>query len=542
MRSKPSTVGIAQGHGLVARFGGVVVYLAGETAATDRVLGTIEAVAEAAHPGAALAQRLAAVVFGGTSETPPFGVVAPTDDGTLILLRGPVFAEINGAEGTRRLDGARAFTWVDEIVREPLRRITVGTDTGTALKALPRTDLRAGVVPGGGFVLNVAVRRAGKAAKGSATPRPSATAPTSEPTSTTAASEPKGTAASTSAAKTTTAAANLGPEATTALATLGAKAITAAAPRKLETTTAATPEAKATAAAAPLELETTTATPDAKATTTGAKTTTATSTSELAPTVAAGFAAMPEPTGAEDAIDSTTSAPSARSDTATPDTPTAAPSATSSIARASSATRSASAESSSTPAPAPTRSAASSTRHPSESARPRARPRPPIGNRPAADRQLAWSQTPQPGARPEPVALHKTSADRAPRFMRPAAEHDQAAGTLVLENGTAYPLDRPYVIGRGPQADDAVRTATAAPIVIQRDRHVSRVHAYVSVDRGKVFVRDAAATSGTYIAAPGTDQWTRIGTSPTELLPGWSVRISERVLTYRCQPEDRPDS
>lgn len=110
---------------------------------------------------------------------------------------------------------------------------------------------------------------------------------------------------------------------------------------------------------------------------------------------------------------------------------------------------------------------------------------------------------------------------------------DAAAGALVAADGAAYPLDRPYVIGRGPQVDESVRAATADPIVIQRDRHVSRVHAYVSVDGGKVYVRDAAATSGTFIAAPGTDQWTRIGTAPTELLPGWRVRISERVLTYR---------
>ncbi|MEV6557755.1 FHA domain-containing protein [Nocardia sp. NPDC051756] len=430
MRSKSSTVGIAQGHGLVARFGGVVVYLAGETASTDRILGAIEAVAEVEHPGAALAQRLAAVVFGGTSETPPFGVVAPTDDGTLILLRGPVFAEINGAEGTRRLDGARAFTWVDEIVREPLRRITVGTDTGTPLKALPRTDLRAGVVPGGGFVLNAALRRAGKAAKSSSTARPSA------PTSTT----------------------------------------------------------------------------------------------EPAPTAAAGFAATPEPTGADEAVDSPTSVAPAVGDTST--------SAKSSTARASSVTRSASAPSATQSAAAGSSATSSSTTlHPKESARPRARPRPPIGNRPAADRQLAWSQTRQP----EPVALHKTSADRV-RLVRPVAEQDQAVGTLILENGTAFPLDRPYVIGRGPQADDAVRSATAEPIVIQRDRHVSRVHAYVSVDRGKVFVRDATATSGTFIAPPGADQWTRIGTSPTELPPGWSVRISERVITYRCPNEPNPDS
>ncbi|WP_433662872.1 FHA domain-containing protein [Nocardia sp. CA-128927] len=522
MRSKPSTVGIAQGAGLVARFGGVVVYLAGETASTDRILGTIETVAEAEHPGAALAQRLAAVVFGNASELSPFGVVAPTDDGTLILLRGPVFAEINGAEGTRRLDGARAFTWVDEIVREPLRRITVGTDTGSTLKALPRTDLRAGVVPGGGFVLQVAVRRAGKAAKSSTASRTSASAPSS--------TTPRPSAATSSSATPRPSAA---------------------------TSSSVSPRLSATSA------------------------------SEPAPTVAAGFAATPEPTGADEAVeapaapgsdtrDSAASATSgtrnsaasatsntrnsgasatsgtrnspasatsdtpnpataATSDSPTPattastDAPTSAASATSSTALGSSAARS----SSSPSAPSATRSAAaasSTTIKPSESARPRARPRPPIGNRPAADRQLAWSQTHQP----EPIALHKTSATRT---VRPAAEHDQAAGTLVLENGTAYPLDRPYVIGRGPQTDDAVRTATAAPIVIQRDRHVSRVHAYVSVNRGKVFVRDATATSGTFIAPPGTDQWTRIGTSPTELRPGWSVRISERVLTYRCQPD-----
>ncbi|MFI9403484.1 FHA domain-containing protein [Nocardia sp. NPDC052316] len=438
MRSKSSTVGIAQGDGLVARFGGVVVYLAGETASTDRVLGAIEAVAEAAHPGAALAQRLAAVVFGSTSETPPFGVVAPTDDGTLILLRGPVFAEISGAEGTRRLDGSRAFTWVDEIVREPLRRITVGTDIGKPLKALPRTDLRAGVVPGGGFVLSVALKRAGKAAKSAATPRPPAAGSAVEPP----------------------------------------------------------------------------------------------------PTAAAGFAASPEPTGADAAV--ATVAPS----------DTAAAASVSSVIRASptgrtssgpSATRSGAAQSSSAPTPTSTRAATSTTGQPSESARPRMRPRPPIGNRPAADRPLAWSQTHQPGLRPEPVALHKTSADRVARIVRPSAEQDQAVGNLILENGAAYPLDRPYVIGRGPQADDSVRSAAAAPIVIQRDRHVSRVHAYVSVDRGKVFVRDATATSGTFIAPPGTDQWTRIGTSPTELRPGWSVRISDRVITYRSTDESDGD-
>ncbi|MBF6209016.1 FHA domain-containing protein [Streptomyces gardneri] len=371
MRRKPSTVGVAPGNGLVARFGAVVAYLGAETASTDRVLGTIEAVAEGDHPGAALAQRLAAVIFGSTVQPPPFGVVAPTDDGMLILLRGPVTAEIQGAEGTRRLDGGRAFTWVDEIVREPVRRITIGAGTGAPPTALPRTDLRAGVVPGGGFVLHAAVRRAGKTVE----PR------TAEP-----ASRPE-------------------PE----------------------------------------------------------------------PTAAAGFTAMPEPTGASEAV-----------------------------------------------APAP---------QPTESVRPLAKPRPP---RPVADRPLAWSQV-HPAH--EAVALRKTPETSGTGVPRPAAPAGDSIGALVTEDGAAYPLNRAYVIGRGPQVDESVRAATAAPLVIQRDRHVSRVHAYVSVDGGKVYVRDAAATSGTFIAAPGADQWTRINTSPTELLPGWRVRVSERVLTYRGQDQ-----
>ncbi|MEV6322278.1 FHA domain-containing protein [Nocardia sp. NPDC051787] len=392
MRSKPPTVGIAPGDGLVARFGAVVAYLGDETASTDRILGTIEAVADVEYPGAALAKRLAAVIFGGTAQTPPFGVVAPTDDGTLILLRGPVTAEIHGAEGVRRLDGGRAFTWVDEIVREPVRRITIGSSTGEPLTALPRTDLRTGVVPGGEFVWNATLRRAGMAAA----PRPSESA----------------------------------------------------APRPSESAE------RSTSAGRPAQAE-----PE--------------------PTAATGFSAMPEPTGASDAL-----------------------------------------------APAPPAA------RPTASARPLAKPRPP---RPVADRPLAWSQL-QPAAHhpDEPVALRKTAENGGTRVLRPTAlATETAPGALITEDGTAYPLDRPYVIGRGPQVDESVRAATAAPLVVQRDRHVSRVHAYVSVDGGKVYVRDAAATSGTFIAAPDTDQWTRITTSPTELQPGWRVRISERILTYR---------
>ena len=107
------------------------------------------------------------------------------------------------------------------------------------------------------------------------------------------------------------------------------------------------------------------------------------------------------------------------------------------------------------------------------------------------------------------------------------------AGVLQTEDGAVYPLDRPYVIGRDPLADDSVRNAHASPIVVHDDQQVSRGHAFVTVDDGAVFVRDAATPGGTYIAAPGAKVWTEIGSTPTELGAGWSLRVGERILTYR---------
>ncbi|WP_328391758.1 FHA domain-containing protein [Nocardia sp. NBC_00416] len=375
MRVDTSIIGIAPGEGLVARFGDVVIYLVGANASSERILGAVEAVANAEHPGAAIAQRLAAVVFGTGSEPPPFGLIAPTSDGTLVLLRGPVSAMISGAEGSRRLVGARAFTWVDEIVRDPVRTLAVGPGIDSQVTPYPRTDLRAGVVPGGGFVITAAVRRnnkkqnrAGVAAKQQAAAyEPAATAPAGL-----AASEPE-------------------------------------------------PESRS-----------------------GPRT---------------GLAESPDPE----------------------------------------------------PLPG--------TRAWSAAAAPMRAPAEPPHPEPAR-------------SQPEPIRLRKESA--RPQSHAHEAEHHAAAPFLVSEDGTSYPLDRAYVIGRGPSVDESVRRKTAAPLVLQRDRHISRVHAYLSVDAGKVFLRDAGTAAGTFVSTPGEPRWTRISQSPTELPPGGRIRISEQVLTYQC--------
>jgi hypothetical protein len=318
---KPYTVGIGRGDGLIARYGDIVMFIADPSASADSLIAAVKSEADSSAPGRQLARRLAALAFGQTVSLAPFGVVAATADGLHVLLYGNVTAGIETPEGTHELSGARALTWVDEIVPGSAQRIAV---TGAGKPALSRgenTDLDAGVVPGGGFDLYRA--RAAKVQP-----------PRREPV---------------------------------------------------------TPE------------------PPAE---------------------------QPEPP------------------------PSAAP------------------------------------------------------------------------EEPAPVADIETEAfTRAKETAMAAA----SAGSLASEDGATYRLDRPYVIGRDPLGDKSVLKLRASPIVVKNDPHVSRVHAYVSVKDGRVFVRDGGTPAGTFIAAPGAAEWTQIGTAPTELAPGWSLRIGELILTYRTK-------
>jgi pSer/pThr/pTyr-binding forkhead associated (FHA) protein len=108
-----------------------------------------------------------------------------------------------------------------------------------------------------------------------------------------------------------------------------------------------------------------------------------------------------------------------------------------------------------------------------------------------------------------------------------------AVGVLASDDEAVYPLDRPYVIGRSPLNEKAVRDSMASPISLPDDPQISRVHAYVWVTGGRVLVRDAGTPAGTFIAAPGDREWTRIGTTETEVKAGWCIRIGKRILAYQ---------
>jgi hypothetical protein len=108
-----------------------------------------------------------------------------------------------------------------------------------------------------------------------------------------------------------------------------------------------------------------------------------------------------------------------------------------------------------------------------------------------------------------------------------------SSGMLVADDGTRTILDRAYVLGRDPGNDPAVVGGYATPICVDDpDSLISRVQARVAAAGGVVTVSDANSANGTYIAAPGAREWTRVGTAPTVLPEGWSMRLGRRVFTH----------
>ena len=149
------------------------------------------------------------------------------------------------------------------------------------------------------------------------------------------------------------------------------------------------------------------------------------------------------------------------------------------------------------------------------------------------DARNVWQRLIPSETRPLPDGA---SGSIGPRMFvyRAAPSDDAGMPLLVSDSGALYTLDRPYVIGRDPLSDAAVRAGSAAPIAVL-DPHVSRVHAHVLVDGDRVRVRDAGTPNGTFVAAPGATTWDRVGVHEAELRPGGRVRVGTHVLTFRLE-------
>jgi hypothetical protein len=132
---------------------------------------------------------------------------------------------------------------------------------------------------------------------------------------------------------------------------------------------------------------------------------------------------------------------------------------------------------------------------------------------------------------PPPTRERVATVARAPANETVTLAHELSY--LVADDGSRVPLDRAYVLGRDPRQDPAVQRGTASPVFIpDLEQTVSRVQTYVDVAGGVLTVLDAGSINGTHVAAPGDEEWTRLGADPFRLPPEWSLRIGRRVYTY----------
>jgi hypothetical protein len=152
-------VSIEPGNDLVGRFGDTVVLIsrgAASDASANELLGLVaDLAADREAPATAVAARLAGWVLGHIGgDVAPFGIVVPVPDGVVVFLRGPVRCTVSAADGVRNLSGEQALTWVDQILPGTFDWLAIGGTDGAAVHVDPISDLRAGVVPGHGFILN----------------------------------------------------------------------------------------------------------------------------------------------------------------------------------------------------------------------------------------------------------------------------------------------------------------------------------------------------------------------------------------------------
>jgi hypothetical protein len=518
MEQLTTRIGIEPGLGLVGRFGDTAILIPRDQAGSGPDGSISELLALAAEVGSdrqapanTIASRLAAWVIGHMSgDAPAFGIVAPMRDGVFIFLRGAVWCTITEGGSTREVSGEQALTWVDQIVPGGFERLAIGGVARQPVQADPLTDLRLGVVPGQGFVLS---RTAGM--------------PGSEP----ALAESGGGVAGTDVGGAGFAGSGSdvagGGMAGSGVAGSGVAGAGSAGFSSADADVDRPDLAEVGSAGSLLaEADAVTGVDSAWADSAGAGSAGAGSAgagsgwggagsaeADVADPAVAGFAGSGA--GGGSGPEAPTDARSGFAWPGSEETPGLAED---------------------QPQEGWALRAESGQNHqPTMIARPsdyeaaHGRPEPGLDDdRPASGR----------GGFPEPHQPVQATTI-APVQSRPA-EKPLPLGMLVSQDGLAIVLDRVYVLGREPQQDPSVESGEAAPVQLPDPDHViSRVHAYVSVENGIVLVRDAESMHGTYLSPPGDEQWSRIGTEPSPLPPGWSLQIGPQIFTFKlAEPED----
>lgn len=128
------------------------------------------------------------------------------------------------------------------------------------------------------------------------------------------------------------------------------------------------------------------------------------------------------------------------------------------------------------------------------------------------------------------LALTVTS-DTVP--VTPTAGFQGPLGVLVLDDGTHFPLDADYVIGREPALDADVAAGRARPLrIADPGGTVSRLHLRVSVAGGQVEVSDLGSGNGSVLHPAAGEPLRLPPNEPTVIEPGARISVGDRSFEY----------
>lgn len=139
------------GNGLVAYVGGLLLVCDSAESAADDLLEALRETAAAGGDGRALARRAAQVLAANMAGDPTTCAVAgPVGDGVAVLVSGSAAATIGTAAGETRLAGSDSLTWADRLVTSTVERVELSLPG--AGSPHPAVRFEGGIVHGGGLI------------------------------------------------------------------------------------------------------------------------------------------------------------------------------------------------------------------------------------------------------------------------------------------------------------------------------------------------------------------------------------------------------
>ncbi|MGI5129070.1 FHA domain-containing protein [Pseudonocardia sp. CA-107938] len=107
-------------------------------------------------------------------------------------------------------------------------------------------------------------------------------------------------------------------------------------------------------------------------------------------------------------------------------------------------------------------------------------------------------------------------------------------GVLVFDDGASYTVDAEYLVGRMPESDQRVSAGELRSIVVEdRSGAVSRVHAEIRIDGWDVLLADTGSRNGTFVAGPTQQGWSPLQPGRSRrLVPGTRVRMGGRTFVF----------